>query len=165
MTGGLELGNHETHEDILFANDELRGDFAGVDEDNHETHETHEKVLFADEVFAIQGAVFEVRRQMGPGFLEAVYQECLVLELAERNVPFLASPPLALTYKGTKLQQKYVPDFVCFDQIVLELKAVRSLAPEHRAQVINYLKGSGHRLGLLINFGAPGRVEIERFAL
>jgi len=84
----------------------------------HEPHEPHERVLYADEVFAIQGAVFEVNRQMGAGFLEAVYQECLALEFEARGIPFVAAKPLSLSYKGHPLKAFYVPDFICFDCIV-----------------------------------------------
>ncbi len=93
-------------------------------------------------MFLIQGAVFEVSRQMGTGFLEAVYQECLALELAAQNIPFEVLPALALTYKGQPLKQTYRPDLVCFSRIIVELKVVRELAGEHRAQVLNYLKAS-----------------------
>src|ERR1700741_4053957 len=123
----------------------------------HEKHEMHEKVLYADEVYAIQGAVFDVYRTMGAGFLENVYQECLVLEFDARRIPFRAFEPLKLEYKGRLLRQTSTPDLVCFDRIILELKALRALAPEHQAQTINYLRASGLRLGLLVNFGAPGR--------
>ncbi|MBW8815679.1 MAG: GxxExxY protein [Caulobacterales bacterium] len=122
-------------------------------------------LLYAEEAFQLRGAVFHVYRAMGSGFLEAVYQECLVIELARRAIPFVAQPSLALAYEGVPLKQSYVADFVCFDRIVLELKATRSLAPEHRAQVINYLRATGLKLGLLVNFGSAPRVEIERFAL
>jgi GxxExxY protein len=119
-------------------------------------------MLHADEVFRIQGAVFEVNREMGSGFLEAVYQECLAIEFAARAIPYLATTPLPLAYKGARLQQTYVPDFVCFERIIVELKAVREIAPEHRAQVINYLRATGLRLGLLINFGPTSKAQIER---
>jgi GxxExxY protein len=132
---------------------------------NHENHEKHERLLYPDEVFRIQGAVFEVYRTMGAGFLEGVYQECLGFEFAERGIPFAALQPLPLSYKGRGLQRGYVADFVCFDRIILELKAVRDFAPEHRAQTFNYIRASGLRLGLLINFGATPKVKIERFAL
>ncbi len=132
---------------------------------DHEKHEKHEQVLFADEAFLIQGAVFEVSRQMGTGFLEAVYQECLVIEFDARSVPFEASPLLALAYKGQPLQQSYRPDFVCFGQIIVELKVVREIAPEHRAQVLNYLKATGLRLGLLVNFGCAPKARVERLVL
>ncbi len=121
--------------------------------------------LFKDEAFRIRGAVFQVYRTMGAGFLEAVYQECLAIELAKREIPFEASKVLALSYDGVLLRQTYVADFVCFGQIILELKALRAIAPEHRAQTINYLRAADMRLGLLVNFGATPRVEIERYAL
>jgi GxxExxY protein len=131
---------------------------------NHEPHEPHEPLLFADEVFRIQGAIYEVNRELGAGFLEAVYQDCLALEFSAKRIPFTAAPRLELTYKGQKLRQIYQPDFVCFGLVIVELKAVGALIPEHRAQVLNYLKASGLRLGLLVNFGnAPAR--IERLAL
>ncbi|MDP3632884.1 GxxExxY protein [Phenylobacterium sp.] len=129
---------------------------------DHEPHEPHERVLYPDEVFAIQGAIFDVNREMGAGFLEAVYQECLALEFTARGIPFIASPPLELTYKGTTLRQAYMPDFVCYGRIIIELKATRDLVPEHRAQVINYLNATGMRLGLLVNFGCTPKARIER---
>ena len=128
-------------------------------------HEKHENLLYADEVFRVQGAVFEVCRTMGAGFLEAVYQECLTIEFADRGIPFAALQGLPLQYRGRRLQQSYRADFVCFDRIIVELKSVREIAPEHRAQTINYLRATGLRLGLLINFGATPKVKIERFAL
>lgn len=131
----------------------------------HEKHEKHEKVLYSDEVYAIQGAVFDVYRAMGAGFLENVYQECLALEFSARQIPFRALEPLRLEYKGHPLRQTYTPDFVCFERIILELKALRALVPEHQAQTINYLRASGLRLGLLVNFGSTPKVQIERFVL
>jgi GxxExxY protein len=121
--------------------------------------------LYKDEAFRIRGAVFKVYRAMGAGFLEAVYQECLGIEFARCGIPFVAMKPLKLTYDGQPLRQSYVADLVCFDSIVVELKAQRALAPEHRAQIVNYLRATGMKLGLLVNFGATPRVEIERFAL
>ncbi|MFZ5683877.1 MAG: GxxExxY protein [Pseudomonadota bacterium] len=109
--------------------------------------------------------MFEVYRAMGAGFLESVYQECLAFELEARGMPFRAQAPLALDYKGRRLQQAYKADFVCFDRIVPELKSTRAIAPEHRAQTINYLRATGLRLGLLVNFAATPKVQIERFAL
>jgi len=132
----------------------------------HEPHEPHERgdLLHRDEVFRIQGAVFEVNRVVGTGFLEAVYQECLALELRARDIPFLAQPVLALEYKGAPLRATYAPDFICFGAVLIELKALSTLAGEHRAQVLNYLKAANLRVGLLVNFGcAPAR--IERLAL
>src|SRR5207237_9914773 len=96
----------------------------------------------------IMGACFEVYKEKGCGFLEAVFQECLELELGDQGIPFFAHPILALNYKGRQLRQTYTPDFVCFEKIVVEIKAVSALTDEHRAQVHNYLRATGHRLGL-----------------
>jgi len=123
------------------------------------------QVLFRDESYAIQGAVFEVYREMGGGFLEAVYQECLAIEFRRREIPFEAQKDLSLVYKGERLQQIYRPDFVCFGKIVVELKTAKELAPEHRAQVLNYLKATGLRLGLLVNFGHHPKAQMERLVL
>ena len=131
----------------------------------HEPHEKHERLIYPNEVFLIQGAVFEVNREMAAGFLEAVYQECLALEFRSRDIPFVASQPLSLTYKGATLKQTYVPDFVCFGCIIVELKALGAIAPEHRAQVLNYLRASKMRLGLLVNFGTSPKAQIERLVL
>src|SRR5207253_1908052 len=99
-------------------------------------------LLFENETFLIRAAVFEVSREMGAGFLEAVYQECLTLEFRKKGIAFEALPKLGLSYKGVALKQQYVPDFVCFGRVLVELKAVREIAPEHRAQVINYLRAT-----------------------
>jgi GxxExxY protein len=122
-------------------------------------------LIHAEEAFAIQGAVYDVYRAMGGGFLESVYQECLALEFAARRIPFRATPKLTLTYKGVTLQQTYAPDFVCFDRIIVELKAVREVAPEHRAQVLNYLRATGFELGLLVNFRPSAKATVERLVL
>ncbi|SLM31010.1 conserved hypothetical protein [Desulfamplus magnetovallimortis] len=122
-------------------------------------------LLFEDETYAIRGAIFEVYKEMGCGFLEAVYQECLEKEFSKQGIPFVAQQELQLRYKGKPLKQIYKPDLICFGQIIVELKAVREIAPEHKAQLINYLKATSLKLGLLINFGSHPKVEIERFAL
>ena len=122
-------------------------------------------LIFKDECYQIQGAVFEVYREMGCGFLEAVYQECLEKELAKQGIPFTAQPSLKLSYKGTTLHQTYIPDFVCHQSIIVELKALASTSGEHKAQVLNYLKATGMRLGLLVNFGSHPKATIERIVL
>ena len=99
---------------------------------------------------------------MGCGFLESVYQECLGIEFTARNIPFVAQRELQLVYKNQPLQSTFRPDFVCFDSIIVEIKAVRGLCDEHRAQVHNYLKSTGFRLGLLVNFGSHPKLESER---
>jgi GxxExxY protein len=121
-----------------------------------------EDIVYKDESYAILGACFEVYKEKGCGFLEAVYQECLEIELTLHAIPFQSRTELSLDYKGRTLKQKYVPDVVCYDKIIVELKAVKELADEHRAQVHNYLKATGMRLGLLVNFGHYPKVEYER---
>lgn len=111
------------------------------------------------------GAVFEVYRELGCGFLEAVYQECLAKELVLRNVPFSANQELRMLYKGQPLEQIYRADFVCFQQVIVEIKAVREIAPEHKAQILNYLKATGLRVGLLVNFGSYPKAVVHRFVV
>ncbi|MBP8304431.1 MAG: GxxExxY protein [Phycisphaerae bacterium] len=121
-----------------------------------------DELLFKDECYAIQGAVFDVYKELGAGFLESVYQECLEKELLARQIPYESQRPLRLTYKGQVLEQTYKADLVCYGRVLVEIKAVRSLTGEHRAQVMNYLKGTGLRLGLLVNFGAFPKATVER---
>ena len=119
-------------------------------------------LLYPEESYAIVGACFAVYRDKGCGFLEAVYQECLEIELMSRAIPFAAQPSLALQYRGQILRQSYQADFPCYDKIILEIKAIRNLAPEHRAQTLHYLRATGLELGLLINFGHYPQLEYER---
>lgn len=120
------------------------------------------KLLLEDETYLLRGACFEVYRDKGAGFLEAVYQECLELELTRQGIPFLAQQELRLSYKGQALSQTYKPDLVCFGTVIVEIKAVSELTDEHRAQVHNYLKATGLQVALLVNFGHYPLVEIER---
>ena len=122
-------------------------------------------LLYERESYDIRGAIFEVYREKGCGFLEPVYQECLEKELRLRGVPFASQCELRLAYKGEPLVQTYKADLICYDKIIVELKAVKEIAPEHRAQVFNYLKATGLRLGLLVNFGHHPQVEIETIVL
>jgi len=118
--------------------------------------------LYPEESYAIRGAVFDVYREMGCGFAEAVYQECLEKEFAARGIPFEAQKVLNIKYKGIPLVQTYKADLICFGKIFIELKAAKELAPEHHAQLFNYLRATGFRLGLLVNFGHYPKVEIKR---
>jgi GxxExxY protein len=120
-------------------------------------------IIFKEESYRLMGACFEVYKNVGSGFLEAVYQECLGLELGLQNIPFAERSRIGLKYKGQDLKQHYEPDFLCFGKIIVEIKAVKQLGDEHRAQVINYLKATGLELGLLVNFGHHPRLEHERF--
>jgi len=119
-------------------------------------------LLFESESYQIIGACFEVYREKGCGFLEAVYQECLEHEFRLQGIPNVAQKPFSLEYKGLPLLSKYQPDFICWEKIIVELKAVRELADEHRAQVQNYLKATGLKLGLLVNFGHHPKTQLER---
>jgi GxxExxY protein len=118
-------------------------------------------ILFKGESYKIVGACVEIYREKGCGFLEAVYQECMEIELRLQGVPFVAKKPLPFEYKGTPLAARYEPGFVCYDKIIVEPKATKNLADEHRAQVLNYLKATGLQLGLLVNFGHYPKVEVE----
>ncbi len=124
-----------------------------------------EKILYKEESYAIQGAIFEVYREMGSGFLEAVYQECLERELERRGIPHQRKVELTLTYKGETLKKTYEADLICYGKIILELKAVKEVGNEHRAQLFNYLKATGVRLGLLVNFGHHPKATVERIIL
>jgi GxxExxY protein len=120
------------------------------------------EVIYKDESYRIIGACFEVYKEMGCGFLEPVYQECLEIELDKQSLPFKRKIELTLTYRSKPLESKYIPDFILFDKIILEIKAVKELNDEFRAQVHNYLKATGYRLGLLVNFGHFPKLEYER---
>jgi GxxExxY protein len=115
-----------------------------------------------DETHVIIGAALEVHRRLGQGFLEAVYQEALQIELAERHVPFQREVEIPILYRDRQLACTYRADFVCFDDVIVELKAVRQITDIERAQVINYLKATGLSRALLLNFGATS-LEHKRF--
>jgi GxxExxY protein len=119
-------------------------------------------ILYKEESYRIVGACFEVYREKGCGFLEPVYQECMEMELRLQGVPYIPKKSLALEYKGNPLRCTYEPDFICCEKIVLELKAVTEIADAHRAQVQNYLKATGLKLGLLVNFGHYPKAQVER---
>lgn len=119
-------------------------------------------MIFEKESFAINGAMFEVHRQLGPGLAEKVYQEALEIELKLRNIPFEREKVFKIEYKNNVLSQHYVADFVCYDKIIVELKAVDVINDIHRAQLINYLKITGLKLGLLQNFNMVNMQPAER---
>lgn len=123
------------------------------------------QLLYKDEVYAIQGAIIEVHKIMGNGWREEVYQQALEIELAERGIPFDAKRELPIFYKNTKLEKTYIPDIICYDKIILELKAVDKLTIEHQAQLFNYMRMTKSKLGLLVNFGSYPKATIERFVL
>ena len=123
------------------------------------------QIIYPEQSYKIMGAGFEVYTEKGGGFLEAVFQECLEMKLADPGIPFVAPPRLNDSFKGRPLKQTYEPDFVCSGNILLAIKAVSKLTDEHRAQVHNCLCATGYRLAVLVNFGHCPKVEAERIAL
>ena len=121
------------------------------------------EIIFKEESYKIIGACFEVYKTMGCGFLEAVYQECVSMEFTSQGIPFIAQPSLQLSFKGHPLKQTYEPDFLCFNEIILELKATKNLVDDFRAQTDNYFKTTKKQLALLVNFGHYPNLEYERF--
>ena len=119
-------------------------------------------VICKEESYAIVGACMTVYKDKGCGFLEPVYHECLSIELELRGIPFVSKPLHTLQYRARTLLQTFAPDFLCYDKIILEIKAVSGLVDEHRAQVLNYLSATGCELALLVNFRHYPRVEYER---
>ena len=110
-------------------------------------------LIFAEEIYNITGAAMDVQNELGTGFLEPLYQEALAIEMNNRGIPFEREKELTIEYKGITLNKKYYADFVCYDDIIVELKAVDGIRDEHVAQVLNYLHASQKKLGYIINFG------------
>ena len=120
------------------------------------------ELLFREEVYAIVGAGFEVYNQLGPGFLEAVYQEALEVEFTQRKIPFVPQQEIRVIYKGLPLKKLFVADFLIYGKVIVEIKAIDHLTPREFSQVINYLKATGSQLGVVINFGAEKEMEWKR---
>ena len=123
------------------------------------------ELFLADEVYEVIGAAMEVFYHLGRGFQEPVYQEALEIELARRNIPFEHQSPLRITYKGQKLNKKYVADLICYEQIIAELKVLERLSGREEAQLINYMKATQKHVGLLINFGGSPKLEWRRYVI
>ncbi len=119
--------------------------------------------LLKEEVYAIIGAAIEVHRELECGFLEAPYQEGMEIELTDQLIPFLPQQELRIRYKNRWLKKTYCADLVCYGQIIVELKAMDQLTGREESQILNYLKATGMRVGLLINFGSHGKLEWKRF--
>lgn len=120
---------------------------------------------FAQEGFDLMAAAFEVHNQQGGGLVEEIYQESLEIELQLRGIVFSSKPELLVFYKGRTLKRRFVPDLVVLDRLVVELKSVKLLLPEHEAQLMNYMRITRQPVGYLINFGPIGKVEWKRFVL
>jgi GxxExxY protein len=123
------------------------------------------ELLFKDEVYAIVGAAIEVHRELKNGFLEAIYQEAMGIEMTTRNIPFLAQTPIQVFYKSRPLVKGYVADFFCYEKILVEIKVMERLTSKETAQLLNYMHATKTRVGVLINFGDAGRLDWERFIL
>jgi GxxExxY protein len=121
------------------------------------------ELVYKDEVFAIVGAAMEVYNELGPGFLEPVYQEALEIELETKKLPFEPQKSLRISYKGRLLKKEYFADLIGYGKIIVELKALDRLTTREEAQLLNYLKATGIRVGLLINFGSRHKLEWRRF--
>lgn len=121
--------------------------------------------IYKDEGYKLMGASFEVYNQEGFGLAEEIYQECLEIELELRSIPFRAKQELACFYKGRELKKRYIPDLFVLDCLVVELKAVSQLLPEHEAQLLNYMRITKQPVGYLINFGHKDTLEWKRFIL
>ncbi len=122
------------------------------------------KLIYSEESYAIIGECFNVYKSMGCGFLESIYQECLEIEFAFCNIPFTTQVPLRLSYRDRELGHFFIPDFICYEKIIVELKAVSNIVDEHRAQLLNYISATKIQLGLLVNFGHYPKLQYERFA-
>jgi GxxExxY protein len=122
----------------------------------------NDKLLYRDESYIIRSCIFEVNRKLGSGFLEAVYQEALEIEFRKADIPFESKKCIPVLYDGKPLKQNYVADIVCYGKIIIEIKAVRKIVEEHKAQLINYLVASGLKLGFLVNFCSYPKAEIVR---
>jgi GxxExxY protein len=122
-------------------------------------------LIYRNEAYQIIGACLNVYKDKGHGFVEPVYQECLEIELQHQQIPYDSQFEIHLDYRGERLRHTYIPDVICYGKIIVELKAVKLLTDEHRAQVLNYLKATGHQLGLLVNFGHYPGLQWERIVL
>jgi GxxExxY protein len=123
------------------------------------------ELICKDEVYAIIGAAIEVHRELRSGFLEAVYQEALEVELGARGIPFVPQMPITIYYKGQALNKFYIADFFCYGQILVEVKVMERLTKREEAQLLNYMHATRTKVGLLINFGDLGRLDWERLVL
>ncbi len=120
------------------------------------------ELLLKEEVYAIAGAAMAVYNELGPGFLEAVYHEAMEIELRQRAIAFDTHVPLPIVYKGRQLHKQYEADLIVFDQVIVELKALKGLTGLEQAQLLNYLKATGNRVGVLLNFGSYPKLEWKR---
>jgi GxxExxY protein len=124
--------------------------------------EQEENVLYKDECYKINGCIYAVNKKLGAGFLESVYQEALEIELRRENIPFVPQQELEILYDGIPLTSKYIADIVCYERIIIEIKAVSKINDQHKAQLMNYLAATGYKLGILVNFNCYPKAEVVR---
>jgi GxxExxY protein len=120
------------------------------------------ELIFKNEVYAIVGAAMDVQRELGTGFLESVYQEALEMEFTRRQIPFESQKSIQIAYKGETLKKEFIADLICFGKIIVELKAQERLSGKEEAQVLNYLKATSIKVGVIINFGNHPKLEWKR---
>ena len=120
------------------------------------------KLILEDESYKIIGTFYEVYNNLGMGFLESVYQAALTSEFEEQHIPFKEQWGIEVFYKNKKLDKKFFADYICYGDIIIEIKAVERIAPQHEAQLINYLKATNKPLGFLVNFGGK-KLDFRRF--
>ena len=130
-----------------------------------DTNETGKSLPLKEEVYAVTGAAMDVHSILGAGFLEGVYQEAMAIEMTRRVIPFAEQHSFEIRYKDTILKKAYIADFFCYKQLIVEIKAMDKLSGKEGAQLLNYLKASKCKVGLLINFGNPSKLEWNRFVL
>lgn len=122
------------------------------------------EIVYKEESYKIIGACFEVYKQKGFGFTEPIYQECLAIEFEMQNIAFIEQPEMQLEYKNRKLKHFFRPDYVCYDKIIVEIKALPNLIPQNQSQILNYLNATKFELALLVNFGHYPKLEYKRIA-
>ena len=124
-----------------------------------------ERILFKKEVFEIIGAAIEVHKELGSGFLESVYEEAMTIEATKKEIPFQTQVKIPIQYKDQTLKKEFIADCIAFDKIIIEFKCIAKLSRVEEAQIINYLKATGMKVGLLINFGSMNKLEWKRYIL
>ena len=131
----------------------------------HNVLPMNKELICPAECYAIRGAIYEVHNEMGSGFREEVYQQCLERELTCRGMHYDAKKELRIYYKGVPIEKTYIPDFLCYGKIIVEIKAAAELAAEHRAQLMNYLRLTHMKMGLLVNFASYPKATVEQWVL
>lgn len=131
--------------------------------DTNNIQPTASELIYGEEVYRIVGAAMDVYNELGNGFLESVYQEAIEIECSNKNIPFVSQQKVQISYKKAILKKEFIADLICFEKIVVELKALERLSGKEESQIINFLKATGYKVGLLINFGSHRKLEWKRY--